>query len=164
MEPDILNFILSSTFTTHKLQRRMNLLKNYINAKVYNSAPLDFKKMSIDAEDIEWIQSFDEKLLGQITTFNFGTVFQNLDAEIKKITPLILYIPVELPSYEIIRLGNYLRQSYGPKFLVDIKIDPTLIAGCALVWNGKYYDYSLRQKISQNKDIIVSKLKEFANR
>lgn len=76
--------------------------------------------------------------------------FQKAEKEIREIEPLVIFLPFDLPEEKIPQLGALVRQNFGPKFLMEIKYDPSLIAGAALAWKGIYKDYSVKSKI---KDI-----------
>jgi F0F1-type ATP synthase delta subunit len=96
-----------------------------------------------------------------ITPQNIYATFETLEKDIKTIEPLILYLPYELPDEEISQIGTKLRADYGNKFLIEVNIDPNLIAGCALSFKGIYKDYSIKQKIADNKQQILSTFRQY---
>lgn len=95
-----------------------------------------------------------------ITCDNVYKIFDALEAEIKNIKTLTVFLPFEPSGQIIVALGQYLRQLFGKNFLAEVKYDPTLLAGTALVWNGIYRDCSLRKKIRDNREKITNMLKE----
>ena len=80
---------------------------------------------------------------------------QNSDLQIR-----IIFIPFELPEEGMAALGQRMRRLFGKNFLAEIKLDPNLLAGAALVWDGVYKDYSLREKIEDNRERIIKTLRE----
>jgi len=48
-----------------------------------------------------------------------------------------------------------------PRLVFDFKVDPSLIGGCAFVYKGVYKDYSLRARISDNKDKIIGEFRKY---
>ena len=72
--------------------------------------------------------------------------------EIKAIEPLHLTLPFELPDTELQIISNKLRQDYGPRFLIETKIDPALLGGCTMSYKGVYKDYSIKNKLKQTID------------
>lgn len=85
---------------------------------------------------------------------NFNDLVEQTEQEIAAIAVLTIYAPVQLGSREALLVAEYVRQNFPGDYLVDIRLDSTLIAGCALVWKGKYGDFSLKQKMIDNREEI----------
>ena len=88
-------------------------------------------------------------------------MIEALEKQVKSIQPLIIYLPFEIPEGEVVRIGMKIRTDLGKNLLLNFKVDPTLIAGCAIVWNSQLRDYSARARINQNKPQILSIIKEY---
>ncbi len=71
--------------------------------------------------------------------------------EIKAIEPLYFYLPFELPEEEILKISSKLRRDYGKQFLIETRVDPQLLGGCALSYKGVYKDYSLKDRLNKTK-------------
>ncbi len=91
---------------------------------------------------------------------NQEEIFTKAKAEIAAIEPLHLLLPRELPDGELEKIVGKLRKSYGPNFLVEIKFQGDLIGGCTMSYKGIYKDYSLHNKIVQNRE----KIREIMNK
>lgn len=155
----ILDQILSTTYTTHQLNKRLRLLKSFLSEKVFTNQ--ESNKSFFDQADSKWLGSLSSDFFKNFTAANFQDIFKQLEEQTKLITPLIIYIPADLPEEEIAKLSTNLRQNYGQNTIMDIKLDPTLLAGCALVWKGVYKDYSLRAKIAEEKDQVLTVFKQY---
>ncbi len=59
---------------------------------------------------------------------------------------LVIFVAGELPEREILRIKKKL-----PGIKVRFKVDPSLIGGAALAWNGQYKDYSLKARFEEHK-------------
>ena len=59
----------------------------------------------------------------------------------------VVGIRVALPlSFDTVRsISKWFDINLEKKILVDVKIDPSLLGGAAIEWNGKYMDYSLKK-------------------
>lgn len=158
------DIVLEQSVTQTEAIRNLNRLRIYVSNRVFGdhskqpaSGPADLSLIG----DADWETLLGKEFLDQFTPENTQQLFEQAEQELKNIKPLVIYLPVELPHIEISRLGQHLREDYGPKFLLDIKLDPTLIAGAAFVWGGVYRDYSLKQKISENREKILDTLREY---
>ena len=163
MEEKLYSAILSDTYTARKLQKRLRVLKNYFLSQFFNSSAPTGDEDEI-VEEREWLESIDKENLAQITKDNVYQVFANLEARIKQIKLLTIYIAFDLPKEEITRLGKKLRVDYGGDFIFDVKFDPNIIGGSALVWGGVYKDYSVRSLIEHNKQDILGAFRSYVVR
>lgn len=59
---------------------------------------------------------------------------------------LVIFVPSQLPQREIDRIKARLGE-----VKVRFKIDPDLIGGAALAWDGQYKDYSLKARFEEKK-------------
>lgn len=110
----------------------------------------------------DWLNSLDEKFYARFTKENFYKQLQELETQTKKISPLIVYLAFEPGEGENQQLSTWVRQIFGnPQLVIDVKYNPDLIAGCALVWKGVYKDYSLKKKIEDQKEQILAIFRKF---
>lgn len=157
----LLDYILSDTYTQTDALRRLRLIKYLALQKLFGSSKE--KEEEISPEDSAWLSTQD-KTLALLTRENVYEETEAVTDKILSINPLVVYLPFELLYQEVQKLGRRLRTTYGKNFLVEVKIDPNLIAGCALVWNGIYKDYSLRQKIQEQKEKILQVFRGYAEK
>lgn len=153
---NVLAKILETSFTPHDLSHKVGVLKNYLISKLFSRE----NQITLSASDIKYINSLGKEFLNQFNKDNIYPIFDQIEAEVKKLSSLVIYLPLEIPDQEIINLGTKLRSDFGEKFIFEIRLDPTLIAGCALVWKGMYKDYSLKAKIAENRAQILASFKQ----
>lgn len=157
---DISQQILNQTYTRALALKRVELLRIVVNQRLFSKA-IKETPTDLSEEDQAWINSLGEGLFKQFNKDTAIKLISTIEDEINTIQPLTLFVPVELPKREIEAIGQQLRQAYGPTFLFEVKLNPLLIAGAALVWKGIYKDYSLHQKIADNHSAILAKFKEY---
>lgn len=157
---DITPQILEDTFTLSQLTRRVNLLKEVTSKKVFGGESTNLEEY-IQREDLAWLKVLPPNFFSAFNKENFTTTFLELEKYISWIKPLVVHLPFDLPTDEIKKLGTYLRKNFASVMVMDIKIDPSLIGGCALVWNGVYKDYSIRKVLEENKVDIITKVRKF---
>lgn len=161
MEEKLLATIINQSFTQAEALRHLRSLKEFLVNKLFTSGGKTTEPVE---EENAWILALGEEFLKQFDKKNIYRLFEETEATIKKIPLLVIYVAVEIPESEVTALGTKIRQTYGNEFLLEIKLDPGLIAGASLVWNGVYKDYSIRKKIADNREIILNSLKTYANR
>lgn len=153
---NILSTILKDTYSIHQLRHRLNILKNSLLENFFNSP-----SQSLTQADLSWLKSLPPALLSQFNKDNIYTIFGQLQKEITTLKLLVIYLTFEPDNDSLANIGNYTRKLYGLSLLLDIKYDPNLIAGAALVWKGVYKDYSLRAKIEEKKSEVSESFKKF---
>jgi hypothetical protein len=57
------------------------------------------------------------------------------------------------------RLTTWLRQEIHPLVLVQVGMQPNMGAGCIVRTTNKYFDFSLRQRFTERRDILAQRLK-----
>lgn len=141
--PNLLDIILQDTFVKNAALKKTAVLKDHLLEKVFTA--------KADPQAAKW----------GVTPQNIYEVFDNLEKSIKALEPLVIYLPYELPEEQIIEIGQKLRSDYGKNFLMDIQIDPSLIAGAALSYKGIYKDTSVKQRIIDNQKEILATFRKY---
>lgn len=154
----ILPAILNDTYSLSQLKHRLRILKAVLLQKLFNGPAAE----SFSPEDLNWIRSLPPAFYQQ---FNKDNVYQVLAAGEKAaftLSTLTLYLPFEPDENTIAQIGSYCRKTFNfPGMILDIKLDPRLIAGTALSWKGVYRDYSLRAKMAEKKQALWQEFKKF---
>ncbi len=95
------------------------------------------KESGIKTENKKEVQAFLAKLQEELSRL--------------PVVHIILSISPKEQQVEIIH--NWFYQNFQKTVLLDISIDPTIIGGGVISFNGRANDYSLRNKIGQMQDI-----------
>jgi len=165
MDKNILNKFLEKTYYKGQITKRFEVLKGYLQNKFFNSP-----QPPISPEDSDWLNSLGEDFSQQagtsgsknFTKLNIYQLLSKLEKNIKELRVLTVYLSFEMPDSEKDKLGSYLRANFKTDLIFEIKLDPNLIGGAAFSWKGIYKDYSLRSRIDQNHEQILSSLKSFS--
>ena len=155
---NLLSTIVSNTYTRSDLRRRISLIRNYYETQLFGTKGIE---EDISADDKTWLETV-VKNTSSVTKDTITQVFTDVEEESEKLPFLSVFIPIDLPADEIDRLARSIREDYGKNSLIlDLRIDPLLIAGCALAWGGVYRDYSIRQSIQNRKDEIIASFRKY---
>lgn len=159
MDQSLLNLILKDTFTPAACLKRLGLLRGVTETEIFQKQAE--AKQNLPPDDLAWLEAVDTKVVAGLTGANFETIFKATEEAIRNILPLTVFVPFALPDQQSNEIGRKLRESYGDQFLMEVKIDPSLIAGCALAWKGIYQDFSLKKRIETQKQVILNTLKQY---
>lgn len=153
---DLLNIILNDTFTQTGLKHNLLILRAFLSQKIFGS------RAQFAPNDLNWLNALPENFYQQFNSQNTYQLLEELTREAQKITPLVLYLAFEADEGTAAQICSFARQTFQkPVLLLDIKVNPLLIAGCSLSWRGIYKDYSLKSKIDARKDEILQSFKKF---
>ncbi|KKS46225.1 MAG: hypothetical protein UY07_C0014G0010 [Parcubacteria group bacterium GW2011_GWA1_47_8] len=158
--PTLLDVILKNTYIKSDLFRRVGLLKESLEHTFFSGHPHDasqdlfrefLREKGVEgSEDANMILEWGD-IAGGFTDGNIHERLANLDAEIKEIPTIIVYIPMLFGAQEYKRLGAWFREQVSPRMVLDIKIDPSVAGGCAFVWKGIYHDFSFKNFMSKHE-------------
>lgn len=161
MNDQILEQILATTYTLSSLHKRIRALKAYLTTKFFKP---EKESEEVSKDDLTWINSLGEDFPKNFSAENLYTTFDTLDQKIKSLKFLTLYLSFLPNDSEVKQISDKLRTDYGKNFLFDIKVNPELVAGCGMVWNGVYKDYSLQGRIDAHKEEILGLFKQYMQR
>src|SRR3990167_4327202 len=151
---DTLSILLQTTCSLLSLKYRLRILRSHFNQIFFSPAESE----QLTPDDLAWLNSLPKPFLEQFNQNNLSQIMTDLENNISKLQVLILYLPFEVNDRIVEQIGQKTRIIFSQLLLLDIKYDPSLIAGCALVWKGILRDYSLKAKIEQEKAQILESL------
>lgn len=127
-------------------------LNNYIRL-LDNLKPVIFKQTNNLSETLQ--QELPPKLANYISTYaettnlnlNDQTDAQRLLQQIIYVLHLVpiaeITVPVPLTNKQIVKICQWWREKTDKAVVLNVKINPDLIAGIRIGFEGKYVDYSL---------------------
>jgi hypothetical protein len=163
-DTDIIHIVLTSSFTTAELRRRLSLARSYLETRLFKpgeTVPLNeyLTAQKADPSDVKIMTDWGSDFWNYFTKENTYKVLDKINAEFKKIPVIKIYVPYDADSPEMAKLGTWMRQNIDKTMLVDVRKDETTLGGCSVARNGEYRDFSLRyhliNKRSQIADIIT---------
>lgn len=159
MEEQVLNEILKDTYTLESFKKRALALKLKIEKDVFKSSDESGTRGKILPV---WAQNFDKKILDQVNPDNFSRIFKSLNTFISEATILTIYFVFIPDEMQVKEIGEWLRESLkSPKLIYGVRTDPNLIGGCAIAYKGVYKDYSLKAKISKNREQLMEEFRRY---
>lgn len=121
-----------------------------------------------------------EKALNQISTESAGKITQvfsknNLDINdkdavtgffetlkklMKKFKVIKLILAFDPSSKTILSIHEFIRDTLGIGFIMDIEVDPEILGGAVVIFNGQYNDFTLKKTV---EDAFESKKEEVSS-
>lgn len=167
---ELLPAILKDTYSLSQLKHRLrilksNLLRTFFGGK--DSTPGVEKSdytpgVNISPDDLNWLKSLPLQFYQKFTRDNVYKIFSDLDDAAHNLKILTLYLSFEPDNAALSQIGSFTRSTFGlPALLLDIKLDPHLVAGAAISWKGVYKDYSLRAQLEVKKKQLWEEFRKF---
>ena len=154
----IQSIILVKTYTKTDYLRRVTLIREYLENRFFKDESLQFSdylvKNQISQHDRDALSHFDDHFFNLFTRDNLYLLINGLIETMKVLPVLTLYLAVILDEYQLDELGVWFRHNLNPELIIDVRCNPTLVSGCAYVWNNRYKDLSLHFFLSQKQAII----------
>jgi len=72
---------------------------------------------------------------------------ENWKLEIENLRVLRLTLAYEPSRINIVTYADWIKKTVGADVILDVTVDPKLVAGAQIIWNGKYQDYSLTKTV-----------------
>lgn len=157
MDNKILSTFLKDTYTLSQLKHRLKILRIKLSQQFFGGQSED----TLSPLDLKWFDSIPKELLSLFNKDNYSRLISDMELSLSKLQMLTVYLPFEANDDALKDIGTKSRQLFGEQFLLDIKYNPELIAGCALSWKGIYKDYSLHARIEERKQVIGESFKKF---
>lgn len=155
---NILAVILNTTYSLTQLKHRLRVLKANL-LKTFFGGSFDEK---LTAEDLNFLKSLPTNFYQQFNKNNVYNIFAAIEEQTSRHPTLTLCLAFDPDETTLTQIGQYARKTFNlSTLLLDLKLDPNLIAGAALVWKGVYKDYSLRADIESRKVEISQGFKKF---
>ena len=168
-EDQLLKTIIDSSYLKADVLRRTRIVREYLEQQFYTPGDKknlkDFLADSKASEaDVEVIEKWGQEFFKSFTKENAYDVLEKVNAMVKDLPTMNLYVPVELASDETPKLGKWVRDNVSKDVLIELHVDSSTIGGCALAWDGVYSDYSLGHYLHKHVDGVRKVLAEYAQK
>lgn len=163
----ILQKILSNTFTRTDVGKRLLLLQDFLETVAYGevSKPGSLSEAlqahyagSERSAEASAVAAWGEETLRFMAEARMHERLRELKEQLTALPELVLYTSTILSSANIASLGSWCRANIDPRILLELRTDPSAIGGCFFVWKNQYHDYSLSYFINKNREKILKNL------
>ncbi|MCR4305577.1 MAG: F0F1 ATP synthase subunit delta [Candidatus Daviesbacteria bacterium] len=176
---DILAAILKDTYSLTQYKHRVMILKAHLVQSFFGGGPTLHlpgegqvtasthlegvaSEVNLGGQDTAWLNSLPESFYKQFTKDNVYDIFSNLEKQSNTLQVLTLYLTFEPDDATLNQIGTRARTAFGfPALVLDIKLNPNLIAGTTLSWKGRMRDYSLKAKLEEKRQELSEEFRKF---
>ena len=108
----------------------------------------------------EVMQVFEKNNLDINNRDSVTDFFAKLKGLIKKFEVIRLVLAFDPTNKTIENIHNFVKETLGIGYILDIEVSQSILAGAIVIFNGKYIDYSLKKRI---EDTFETKKGEMLN-
>lgn len=101
--------------------------------------------------DIAFLRALPSSFLDAFTQESLYETLNRLSEDSKQLKTLSLTVPIVLSRADVVAIGIWAHQEVDPDLLLDVAVNPSIAAGCRLVWNNRLYDFSLDRYLTENQ-------------
>lgn len=166
-EEQLLESILKTTYVKADVMRRIRIVREFLEQKFFT--PGDKKELKdflvaqqIPQQEQDVVESWGKDFFTSFTKENAYDYLEYLNAKVKDLPTINLYVPVDLDAKGAIVIGTWVRTHIDKMALIELHMEKSAFGGCAFAWNGVYYDYSLRHYMRKKMDAIRNLLTAYA--
>lgn len=87
-----------------------------------------------------------------------------LEKTLKTAPAVTISFAVDPSALFMAKIVDWLRNSVHPQVLVRIGLRPNIAAGCILRTSSKLYDFSLRQKLDDQRELLIEGIRSSVDR
>lgn len=99
-----------------------------------------------------------ENKLSLLDSENRQTLLQTLKDFTKDYPRIHISFTVEPSVVFIEKMTVWFRQNIHKNLLIDIGLQPTIVAGCVVRTENKVFDMSLRHNLAEKRDMLISRI------
>lgn len=132
---------------TGKVPLLSERVKNRVNARTYSMVKMLEEKKAINPNNMEETQVF----------------FERVHQEIMKMPRLQVQVAIELQDNTLNFIYGWLKKEINTRFFLDIVTKPQILAGCIIVYNGVFRDFSMHALLHDNKKEIFGPIMQKFN-
>lgn len=172
MTAEVLQKIISNTFTKQDFYARLAVVEECLEKALFTSETetdtthrtaliTDFARQTGRGDMAAFIEGWGDDVLNSFTASDLYLQMEELKSSVESLPTLVLYAPVLLKNEDMVDVGKWSREQFDPRVMIDLMVDPKALGGCAFVWEGEYYDYSLNYFFNKKEAEIVELIRSY---
>lgn len=151
MNQEVLAIFINDVFDKGSLYQLIDQLREVVKQLYHNRTGSLTQKIDgqLPPNLVKYFTLIEEKYLepeGEDAQKDF---LQQLIEELKKLQVIGVTVAFEPSDHFIAKLNNEISAAAGQKVVLDISVDPKIVGGLVIEYQGKYRDYSLKSKVDE---------------
>lgn len=153
-QEEIVKEFLEDVYTKDQALEKFDLLEKFLVDKFFSSSSPQLPSS---------LKGLSDEFYNYFTREEVYQKLSSLEKTLNRLKPLIIYLAFDPPQREIRELGRFIKDRMDKDIILEIRKNPSLVAGCALVWKGRYRDFSLRKIFQEKNDKILDIFSRYLN-
>lgn len=164
--------IVKNTYSVASLYRRVDLLQRFLEHFFFEGTSQDGDRAQlfrsyyreVDADmrhHVAAVAAWDGSVFDSFTAQNLYERIQAIKQAAKDLPHLTLYVPVHLTSMQIEPVGVWCRVYVQPDIMLDLRVDPAAVGGCALAYNDAFHDFSFSYFVTKERSALVKLVHDY---
>lgn len=169
---DLSNSILKNTYSLTELYRRLDLLQRFLEHSFFSESADKHASMArlreyygnADIElrlEVDAIAAWDKSIFDAFTAQNIYQRVEELKRSIEALPRLTLYSPVHLSSADVATIGQWCRAYVNSELMLDLRVDPSTVGGCAFAYNNTFHDISFSYFAEKERAALVKLVHDY---
>ena len=170
---ELVQTILTNTYTKTSLYRRFALTREFSEAVVYGKDIADVEGDIIDQltaflrqreesqETIDAMTEWGKAFWGTVASDPIEETLHDLYRALETATLFVMYVPVALPHERLADICAWLRNQTGVQLVLDVRVSHQIDVGCAFSFKHQFHDYSYQRRINEAHDAIVEMMRDY---
>lgn len=123
-----------------------------------------YKKEGSDVSDVRVLEMLPRDIWHQFKKDSFNDVLDMVLQELDTVPTLPITVPISFNVQQLSALSEWVRSEIKSEILLDVTVDPEIIAGCRFVWNNTLHDFSLHRYIRDNHESLQNTVVDILNK
>lgn len=164
----LLERVKQNTFSQEDMYRRLGVLRECIEYAVYTNTGKsqeeeckEFLSKIENQDDADAISAWGAELFNAFNQQNAANLLHDLQEKAHAMPLLIMYVPVDFPETEVKQMAAWVREKMDKDMLLELHVEPTVVGGCAFVWNDTYHDFSFHGRRQDVLDAIAEEMEKY---
>lgn len=151
MNQEIVSIFANNLFSTRQLYQLIDQLNNLVKDLYHNKIGTINAKIdgALPANLVGLFQEIETKNLEPTGDEGQKRFLEELVAQLKKLTLAKVTLAFEPNDEFVAKLSSEITGIVGKKVIIDISVEPKIVGGLLLEYQGHYRDYSLRSKVDE---------------
>jgi hypothetical protein len=157
------SLLKKNAYTTTSAMRQLSLLRQVLQQIVFvegasGTVQERYQKAlsTLSDDDRHQLEGYGTEFLSTCTMDTIAHTVAELRQWVDDCPTLILYVPVEFDNTHLVSIGEWCRHEIHDNLFLEIVIEPSVVGGCAFIYNNQYHDLSLRARLHEHPEIIPS--------
>lgn len=166
---EIVNMIVSNTYTVQDLERRLGVLRGCVEAALFTETDMPYLEecavyldTHASAVDAHAVREWGESVLNAFSQSNVRTLIKKIQTMAEELPILTIYVPCEFSDPEIKPISEWCRKEESQHMMLDVHVDAAVVGGCAFIAGDTYQEISFTTRLQESPQLITNLLSGYA--